>query len=67
MIMKDYCISMEKQLAAWRNNVNTLLLIAQNLPGKNRDEDARQKRELEVLISDLTRVAEQLRKECMPA
>ena len=67
MILREYCDNMEKQLAAWKSNVNAMLTIAQNLPGKNREADEKQKQELESLISDLGRVTDLLRKECMPA
>jgi hypothetical protein len=67
MIVKEYCESMEKQLTAWRANVQKLLLIAEALQGKDRLENARQIENLQSIIHDLTRVTDRLKYECLPA
>jgi hypothetical protein len=67
MIIKEYCDSMEKQLAAWRANVEKLLVIAENLPTKDLQADARQRENLQSLVDDIGKVSELLRYECMPA
>ena len=36
MIVKEYCESMDKQLAAWRGNVGKLLVITETMPEKTR-------------------------------
>lgn len=67
MIVKEYCESMDKQLAAWRANVQKLLLIAEQLPGKDPRDDERQYKNLQSLIDDIGRVSQLLKNECMPA
>ncbi len=67
MIVKEYCESMDKQLAAWRANVEKLLLIAENLSGKDRQTDERQRKELQSLIADIGKVSDLLKYECLPA
>ena len=67
MIVKEYCESMGKQLAAWRSNVQKLLLIAEQLPGKYEQADVRRQKALQSIIDDLGSVSELLKKECMPA
>ena len=67
MIVKEYCESMDKQLTAWRANVEKLLLISKNLPGKDQQADERQQKELQSLVADIARVSNLLRYECLPA
>jgi len=67
MIVKEYCESMQKQLAAWRANIQKLLLIAEALQGKDRQEDARQIANLQAIIHDLGKVSDMLKYECLPA
>jgi hypothetical protein len=67
MIVKEYCESMDKQLSAWRANVEKLLLIAKKLPGKDQEADELQQKELQSLVADIARVSDLLRYECMPA
>lgn len=67
MIVKEYCDRMEKQLAAWRANVEKLLIIAENLQGKDREADERQRKNLQSLIADIGKVSEHLKYECLPA
>jgi hypothetical protein len=67
MIVKEYCESMNKQLAAWRANVEKLLLIAKNLSGKDQQTDERQQKELQSLVADIARVSGLLKYECLPA
>jgi CRISPR/Cas system-associated endonuclease Cas3-HD len=67
MIVKEYCESMQKQLAAWRANVQKLLLIAEAVEGKDRQEGARQIANLQAIIHDLGKVSDMLKYECLPA
>ena len=67
MIVKKYCESMDKQLAAWRTNVEKLLLIAENLSGKDPQADERERKELQSLVADIGKVSEHLKYECLPA
>jgi hypothetical protein len=67
MIVKEYCKSMDKQLAAWQSNVQKLLAIAEHLPGKDPQTDERQRKELQSLVADIGRVSDLLKYECMPA
>jgi hypothetical protein len=67
MIVKEYCESMEKQLAAWRANVQKMLLIAETLQERDRQADARQVENLQSLIHDLAKVSDRLKYECLPA
>jgi len=67
MIVKEYCESMDKQLTAWRANVEKLLLIAENLSGKNSQAYERQRKELQSLVVDIGRVSNHLKYECLPA
>ncbi len=67
MIVKEYCESMDKQLAAWRANVEKLLLIAKNLSEKDQQTDERQQKELQSLVADIARVSALLKYECLPA
>jgi len=67
MIVKEYCESMDKQLAAWRANVEKLMLIEKKLSGKDQQEDERQQKELQSLADDIARVSDLLKYECLPA
>jgi hypothetical protein len=67
MIVKEYCESMNKQLVAWRANVERLLLIAENMQGKDQQADERQRKELQSLVADIGRVSDLLKYECLPA
>jgi hypothetical protein len=58
---------MEKQLGAWRANVQTLLAITEKLPAGDRRADGRQLERLQALIQDTGRVTDLLRHECLPA
>lgn len=58
---------MDKQLTAWQANVEKLLLISKNLPGKDQQADERQQKELQSLVADIARVSDLLRYECLPA
>ncbi len=68
MIMREYCDSMERQLAAWRGNVQKLLMIAETLTGPTPSADEYQQREdLQSLIDDIGKAAELLKQECLVA
>ncbi len=68
MIMKEYCESMQRQLAAWRANVEKLLTIADALAGLAPSPDDHQQREsMQSLIEDIGRVTEMLKQECLVA
>ena len=67
MIVKEYCKSMDKQLAAWKANVEKLLVRADRLSGKDRESDERRRTELQSLVDDIGRVSDLLKNECMPA
>jgi hypothetical protein len=67
MIVKEYCESMGRQLMAWQANFQKLLLLAERLPGKDRQENARQIENLQSLIHDIGKVSDLLKYECLPA
>ncbi len=67
MIVKEYCESMNKQLAAWRANVEKLLFITKNLSVQDQQTEERQQEELQSLITDIARVSDLLKYECLPA
>ncbi len=68
MVVQEYCASMNRQLAAWRANVEKLLLIVEALPDLTQPADEhRQREELQSLIDDLGKVAELLKQECLVA
>ncbi len=68
MIMKDYCESMQGLLAAWRANVQKLLMIAEAMSGLAPSETDRQQREdMQSLIDELGKVSELLKQECFVA
>ena len=67
MIVKEYCENMDKQLAAWRTNVEKLMVITEKLPGKDQKEDERQIKNLQLLIEDIGKASDHLKRECMPA
>jgi hypothetical protein len=48
--VKEYCKSMDKQLAAWKANVEKLLVRADRLSGKDRESDERRRTELQSLV-----------------
>jgi hypothetical protein len=50
VIVKEYCKSMDKQLAAWKANVEKLLVRADRLSGKDRESDERRRTELQSLV-----------------
>ncbi len=68
MIVREYCDSMERQLAAWRANVEKLLIISETLagPAPTADEN-KQKEDLQTLVDDICKVAELLKEECLVA
>ncbi len=68
MMVKEYCESMNRQLAAWRANVEKLLLIAEALRDSTPPvDDHRQREKLQSLIDDIGRVADMLKQECLVA
>jgi len=67
MIVKEYCESMNKQLAAWRANVEKLLFITKNLSVQDQQTEERQQEELQSLITDIARASDLLKYECLPA
>ncbi len=68
MIVQEYCESMNRQLAAWRENVRKLLVISESLSGISPSANEHQQREdLQTLIDDIGKVAEMLKKECLVA
>ncbi len=68
MIVKEYCENMNRQLVAWRANVEKLLLIAEALRDSTpAADDHRQREELQSLIDDIGRVAGMLKQECLVA
>jgi hypothetical protein len=67
MIVKEYCESMEKKLTVWRSNVEKLLLVAEQMSGSDPEADVRRRQSLESLITDIGKVAERLKYECLPA
>ncbi len=69
MIVKEYCESMNRQLVAWRANVEKLLLIAEALLGSSPPsaDDHQQREKLQSLIDDIGRVADMLKQECLVA
>ncbi len=67
MIVKKYCESMEKQLVAWRSNVQKLLMIAETVTGKGSQADAKQIEDLKSLIQDIGKVSDRLKEECLAA
>jgi hypothetical protein len=68
IIVKEYCESMEKQFAAWRANVEKLLLISEALQGLTPSTDEhRQREDLQSLIDEIGKAAELLTQECLVA
>lgn len=68
IIVKEYCESMEKQFAAWRANVEKLLLISEALQGLTPSTDEhRQREDLQSLIDEIGKAAELLKQECLVA
>ncbi len=68
MIVREYCDSMGKQLAAWRINIEKLLIISETVAGPVPTADERrQKEDLMSLIDDIGRVTELLKEECLVA
>ncbi len=68
MIVQEYCTSMNRQLAAWRANVQKLLVISEALSGATPSANENQQREdLQTLIDDIGKVAEMLKQECLVA
>ncbi len=65
MELATYCSSMEKLLAAWSRNIEALLLVAEQLHGKNPLEDARQIENLRELLQGLGKAKERVKKECV--
>lgn len=68
MIVREYCDSMEKQLVAWRANVQKLLIIRETVAGPAPTaDDNKQKEDLQTLMDDIGKVAELLKEECLVA
>jgi hypothetical protein len=67
MGVKEYCNSMESQLAAWRNKIYELMRLAEKLPVQDVDADAKRLKDMRSLIEDLGKAQELLKKECLPA
>ncbi len=68
MIVQEYCESMNRQLAAWRENVRKLLVISEALSGATPSVKENQQREdLQTLIDDIGKVADMLKQECLVA
>lgn len=65
MDLEAYCSSMEKLLAAWSRNIEALLLVAEQLHGKNPLEDARQIENLRELLQGLGRSKELVKQKCV--
>ncbi len=68
MIVREYCDSMERQLADWRANVETLLIMSETVagPAPTADEN-KQQEDLQALMDDIGKVAELLKEECLVA
>ncbi len=67
MIVKEYCGSMQKQLAAWRANVQKLLMIAEALSGEDPQADTKRIEDLKSLIQDIGKASDMLKYECLIA
>ncbi len=68
MIVKEYCESMERQLAAWQANVRKLLMVAEAVSGMAPSVNVdRQRENLQSLVDDIGKTAELLKQECLVA
>lgn len=61
---EEYCRSLDKQLDAWKSNVETLRTITGKMPGKDPEADARRLDNLREVIEGLGSVKELLKQEC---
>jgi hypothetical protein len=60
----DYCRNLDNQLSAWKSNVETLMTVAEKMPGKDPEADIRQIENVREVIQGLGNVKELLKQEC---
>jgi len=61
----EYCRSLDQKITAWKNNVEILMALAEKLPGKDPEADARHRENLRELVQGLANLRKMLREHCM--